>query len=346
MLRIVRFLPAVCALFAGLNPGLAQQLTGSLSGVVTDKGGGLIAGAAVTLTSESTGTFREIVTGAGGEFQFSGIPAGRYKLFVKHAGFKPHERTGIELTPNQNLSAGDIKLEVGNVNESVTVSEETPLVQSTSGERSGIITSAEIQNLTVMNRDFATLVALMPGVVDNPGTAEVQGFSGGASFNIAGNRSGGNSITIHRGSVENTNPRHGNNFLNMDSIGSVRIVTSNYQAEFGRKPAASIMAITKNGSRQYHGAAYWYYRHEWMNANQFFNNRQGLAQTPRRVQTPGFNIGGPVYIPGVTTRGKSKLFFFTSLEFIEERRPQNIVNLTTPTALARAGDFSQSFNTN
>ena len=83
-----------------------------------------------------------------------------------------------------------------------------------------------------------------------------------------------------------------------------------------------------------------------MNANDFFNNRNGVAPTPRRVQTPGGNIGGPIYLPGKFNRDRNKLFFFTSLEFIRERRPQPIRTLTMPTALERQGDFSQSLNTN
>src|SRR5260370_4798409 len=195
-----------------------------------------------------------------------------------------------------------------------------------------------------MNRDFATLVALMPGVVDNPGPAEIQGLSGGASFNVGGNRSNQNSIPLDGGSIENSNGGNGNNFVSMDSIQSVRIVTSNYQAEFGRKPGAGIMAITKGGGQRYHGAAYDYYRHEWMNANEFFNNRQILPKSPRRVESPGFNIGGPVYIPKLFHPEKSKLFFFTSLEFIHERRPQPIRNLTVPTDLELNGDFSKSLS--
>ena len=323
-------------------PARAQQTTGSISGTVTDQTGSVVSGVTVRLTSERTSAAREMQTNADGAFEFPAIGAGIYRLSFKHHGFKTAERGNIEITPNQNLAVGAIALAVGEVSESVTVTADVATVQTASGERSGLITSDEVQNLTVMNRDFATLVALLPGVVDSPGTAEVQGFSGGASFNIAGNRSNANSITIDGGSIENSNGGNGNNFVSMDSIQAVRIVTSNYQAEFGRKPAASIMAVTKGGTTRFHGATYWYYRHEWMNANQFFNNRQGLAQTPRRVQTPGFNIGGPAYIPGKFNSSKNKLFFFASLEFIRERRPQDIRNLTVPTDLEISGDFSKS----
>ena len=343
MFRSARY-AALAAALLGYGAAPAQQVSGSISGIVVERTGSVVAGATVRLVSTATGATREDATDNEGAFQFPAVPAGIYRLSIAHPGFKTHERKAIELTANQSLALGALTLELGEVNESVTVSAEVATVQTATGERSGFITSQEVENLTVMNRDFATLVALLPGVVDNPGTAEVQGFSGGASFNVAGNRSNLNSITIDGGSIENSNGGNGNNFVSMDSVQSVRIVTSNYQAEFGRKPGAGIMAVTKGGTRKYSGAAYWYYRHEWMNAAQFFDNRQGIPPTPRRVQTPGFNIGGPAYIPKVFNARKDKLFFFASLEFIRERRPQGIRNLTVPTPAEIIGDFSQSLN--
>src|SRR5260370_38372554 len=140
-----------------------------------------------------------------------------YRISVKHPGFKTYERREIELTGNQSLALGELRLELGDVSESVTVRAEVAAVQTASGERSGVITSEEVENLTVMNRDFATLVALMPGVVDNPGTAEIQGFSGGASFNVGGNRSNQNSITIDGGCVENSHGGEGDKLVSVAS---------------------------------------------------------------------------------------------------------------------------------
>jgi hypothetical protein len=325
-------------------PLAAQQVSGKINGSVTEATGSFITGANVKIVSEATGQTRETKSGNDGTFEVTNLQPGKYRIEITQTGFKRLEHGGIELTANQSLSVGQLKLTIGDVATSLTVQAEVTQLQTSSGERSGIISSDEIRDLTVINRDFVSLVSLLPGVVDTPGTAEVQGFSGNASVNVNGGRSNGNSITIDGGSTENTNGGNGNNFVSLDSIGSVRIITSNYQPEFGRKPAASIMAISKGGSQKYHGAAYWYYRHEWMNANQFFNNRQGLPQTPRRVQTPGFNIGGPVPLPGRMNNGKMKVFFFGSLEFIKERRPLGIINLTTPTAAERTGDFSNSKN--
>jgi Outer membrane receptor proteins, mostly Fe transport len=329
-------------LFASSLSG--QSLTGSVSGIVLDTSGSPIASAKVVLQSNATAATRQAVTNHEGDFSLNAIQSGVYTLVVEHPGFKKYSNRHIELAANENISLGEIKLEVGSLSDSITVSGDVTTLQLAGGERSGVITSQEIENLTVMNRDFATLVALLPGVVDNPGTSEVQGFSGGASFNVSGNRSNSNSITIDGASVENTNGGNGNMFVSMDSIQTVAIVTSNYQAEFGRKPGAGIRAISKGGSQKYHGAAYWYYRHESLNANDFFSNRQGLPVAIRRIQTPGGNIGGPLYIPGKFNRDRTKLFFFASLESIRERRPQSIRKLTVPTELERIGDFSQSLS--
>jgi hypothetical protein len=340
----MRCIPVGILLLLSL-PSAAQIVTGSITGTVTDKSGSAMAGVSVKLTSESTGATREAATDPDGNFQLNAIQPGNYKLAVEHPGFKRYEKQAIELTPNEKLALSAISLDIGDVSESVTVKAEGVAIQSASGERSGVITSDEIENLTVMNRDFAALVSLLPGVVDNPGTAEVQGFSDNATFNVQGGRTNSNSILIDGASTENSNAGNPNNFVSMDSIQTVRIMVSTFQAEFGRKPGASIMAVSKGGSRQYHGAAYWHYRHEWMNANDFFNNRNGVAPTPRRVTTPGFNFGGPIPIPGIN-RNKDKLFFFTSLEFIRERRPQPIRQLLVPTAAERKGDFSQTTGTN
>src|SRR5205085_10428819 len=180
-------------------------------------------------TSESTAAVREVATDGDGNFQLNAIQPGNYKLAVEHPGFKRYEKSAIELTPNEKLAVGTISLDIGDVSESVTVKAEGVFVQSASGERSGVITSDEIENLTVMNRDFAALVSLLPGVVDNPGTAEVQGFSDNATFNVQGGRTNSNSILIDGASTENSNAGNPNNFVSMDSIQTVRIMVSTFQ---------------------------------------------------------------------------------------------------------------------
>jgi len=335
-------LSLICFLAVAVFPSLAaaQSVTASAGGTVLDATGSAIVGAKVRLLSEGTGALRETVTDPNGAFIFNAIPPGDCTLEVEFTGFKTYRRQSIQLVANDNLALGEIRLEVGAVTESVTVLAEGTSVQTASGERSGVVTSEEVENLTVINRDFAVLVALMPGVVDTA-NYEVQSFTGGSTYNVLGARSTGNSITVDGLTTENTNAGNANNQVSMDSIQTVKILVSNFQAEFGRKPGAGIYGVTKSGTQQYHGSAYWYKRHEQFNANSFFNNLNSRPETPYRYTTAGATIGGPLKLPKVP---RNKLFFFASSEQIREFRPKDIQTVTMPTEMERQGNFSQSLN--
>ena len=317
----------------------AQLLTGSVVGSVADSSGSAIPGVTVTVVSEATLASHQAKSDEGGNFEFNAIPPGMYTLVVESQGFKKYERTGIELPPNEHLSVGEVRLQIGGTAEQVTVVAEGTAVQTASGERSGVISSEQIQDLTIVNRDFSALVALQPGVVQNPGQ-EVQGFGGDSTFNVLGGRTGANNISIDGVPSDNSNGTNINTFISMDSVAAVKILVSNFQAEFGRKPGAGIMAVTKSGTQKLHGTAYWYQRNEALNATDFFNNRNGVPKPVLRYLTGGFNIGGRISIPKIYSSEHKKLFFFFSTEQIRERRPQTIRQITMPTALERQGDFS------
>jgi hypothetical protein len=129
------------------------------------------------------------------------------------------------------------------------------MVQTASSERSGIVTSEQVQNLTIVSRDFSVLASLQPGVVYN-GAAETQSFSQSARYNVNGGRTTQNSITVDGIPIENSNVGSTNTFVSLDAIAEVKIQTSNFLAEFGRKPAGAIQAVTKSGTDSYHGGAY------------------------------------------------------------------------------------------
>ena len=325
-----------CAGSCALN---AQTVTGSISGIVIDAAGATIAGAKVRLISEGTRAAREEGTHAHGDFAFRAIQPGVFTLHVENPGFRQYTKTGIEVTPNQDLTLPEIALELGVASDSITVSASGAAVQLGSGERSGTISSAEIENLTIINRDFANLVALQPGVVITPGN-EVQGFGGSSSFFVNGSRSNSNNITIDGTSTDNTNGGAGNNNVSIDSVQTVEIKTSSFSAEFGRKPGAGIMAVSKSGAQRFHGALYYYKRHEQFNATDFFTNKAGLSKGPYRYSTVGFNIGGPITIPKLFNVNRDKLFFFFSSEQIRDARPQGVRQLNVPTDAERQGDFS------
>ena len=325
-----------------LVPIATAQVSGSVSGTVLDASGLAIPDVKVNLASQATAFQRKATTGTDGSFTFNAIPPGTYMVTVEHTGFRKFERKDIELTASEQFAVGQIHLELGKVTDSVTVTEQSASVQTASGERSGVNSSSEVENLTIINRDFAVLLTLQPGVVDS-GTVDSPGFSGGsASFNVAGGRTTQNSVTVDGQPMESALMYTRNTYVSMDSVSTVRILTSNYQAEYGRKPGAAVQAVTKGGSKDFHGAAYWLKRHEMFNAANFFNNRNGTKPTPYRYTTEGFNIGGPIWLPHISSKGNTRLFLFFSNEFLGEKRPGSILQYNMPTALERQGNFSQA----
>ncbi|MFB3825318.1 MAG: carboxypeptidase regulatory-like domain-containing protein [Bryobacteraceae bacterium] len=331
-------------LLAGIAP--AQQVSGSIVGTVGDNSGAVVPGANVTLTHQETGMSRSMQADAQGDFSFNALPPGAYRLTVEHTGFKKYARENINLPPNERLPVGLIPLAVGELSETISVTSEGAVVQTASSERSGLVTGNQIQNLTVINRGFTSLISLLPGVVTSAQT-EVLGWGGNMTFNVQGGRQTNNNFTLDGLPIVDLGAATGSvDFLSMDSVREVKILVSNFQAEFGRKPGASIQAVTKSGARDFHGIAYWYKRHEMFNANNFFNNRSGLAIPKYRYTTAGFNIGGPVFIPGKFNASRNKLFFFFSEEQLREQRPQAIRQLTMPSAAERGGNFSESRDVN
>lgn len=318
----------------------AQQVTGSIAGTVTDPEGAAVAGAAVQLVSAETRAVRNASADAAGGFVFTAVTPGMFNVSVEHPGFKKYQKLGIELPPGGTISLGNLRLDVGSVNESVTVKAEGSTVQLNNSERAGTITSEEIKNLTVMNRDFSQFAELMPGVVANV-TQEVQTFSGNTTFNVSGGRTTGNNILIDGMPSGNSNQSNMNTTLSLDAVQTVEVKLANFDAEYGRSQNMTIMAVSKSGTQQYHGSAYYYIRNEAFNANNFFNNQKGIPQTRYRISTMGGNIGGPLTIPRVSGL-KNKLYFFASSEEIREKRPKAEVDLTMPTALERQGNFTQS----
>jgi hypothetical protein len=332
------FVAFVCSLF--LLPLAAQEVTGSITGSVTDPTGAAVTGAKVTLTSEGTAATRTLNTDSQGSFEFTAVQPGIYTVAAENPGFKKYQKEHLELTPGDRLAVGTLVMEVGAVSESVTVAAEGAMLQTASSERSGIVTSEEIKDLTVINRDFTTFAELQPGVVINV-SQQVQTFSGNNTFNVLGGRSTGNNILVDGLPTSNTNQSNANTTISLDNTSTVDVKVANFNAEYGRNNGFTVNAASRSGTNQMHGTAYYLDRNEAFNANNFFNNRSGTPQTPLRVSYAGVNLGGPIRIPHVAAT-KGKLFYFISSESIRELRPKGQVDETVPTQLERQGDFTQS----
>lgn len=309
-----------------------------------DSSGLAVAGAEVILTQPATGAARKLTTNERGGFVFSNLQPGEYDLVVSASGFKSVERKGVRLTASEILALGDIVLEVGAVNERITVTARGAVVQTASAERSGVVTGEQVENLLIKGRNVTTLLSLLPGVVD---LADADSPDRNFNIYVQGNRRNTNAFMLDGMSLNAI----GNNFnvlvgVSQDAVAEVKILLSNYQAEYGRMSGANVQIVTKSGTREFHGLGSYFKRHEQFNASNFFNNRLGLPKSSYRFNTWNYNIGGPVMIPGKFNTKREKLFFFFSQEYWPLRVSQPVGQLTVPTELERSGDFSQSLDLN
>ncbi|HYT67040.1 MAG TPA: carboxypeptidase-like regulatory domain-containing protein [Vicinamibacterales bacterium] len=334
--HVFRFV-ALFVLLAGT--AAAQSVSGSISGTITDPSRQVVPGATITLIEESTAAQRTVQSNETGVFVFTAVRPGLYTVRVEMSGFSIAETKHITLPANEQLSLGTIALAIGGISETITTTSEGSFVQTTSSERSALLTDKQLEMVAVRGRDVVSLLRVLPGV-SYQGESEAPGGSFGTTTpNISGNRNSWNTVTVD-GLVGNDlgSPQIFSGTINFDAIGEVKVQLNNYQAENGRNGGAMISVVTKSGTKDYKGSAYVYKRHEKLNANDFFNNRSGIAKPLYRYTTLGATLGGPV--PG---SWRDKLFFFYSFENWDTKTPQPVRRVTVPTALERQGDFSQSF---
>ena len=321
-------------------PLSAQLLTGSIGGTVEDPSQAPVPGAAVVLTNQDTALHREVKTNAAGEFEFLALENGTYTLVVTQTGFKRVEKRGLVLDAGEHLPAGAVRLEIGQVSDSVTVQSQAAVVQTESGDRADVLTGTQADTLAIRGRNLTSLMQLLPGVVD---TGTQDALSETWTFNALGNRTNTSNVTLD-GATMNAigNNSNGVVTLGMDSVAEVRVLLSNYEAAYGRKAGANVYLVSKFGTQEFHGLVSYFKRNEELNANSFFNNQAGVPKARYRYNTWNYNLGGPAYIPRLFNRDKQKLFFFWSQEFWPSQTTTALTDLTVPTALEREGNFSQS----
>ena len=339
----VRAYRVLCLFAAALIalPASAQTSSGAISGRVVDATGLAVAGASVRLTNQVQMDTRTFTTTETGEFVFTEVQPGAYTVQVRMEGFKQFEQTNLQLSANDRLSVGEIRLEVGAVTESVEVKSSGAQVQTESAERSGLLDGKQVMELMARGRDVMALLQTMPGVVDDATGGDTLG-----QFNtptMQGMRQNYNALNIDGISGNTARGRTAESPVNMDAIAEVRVLSNSYTAEYGTASGGVINIVTRGGSQQFHGTAYYYNRNEAFNANDFFNNRQGIARQRYRFNTAGGNVGGPIYWPKHFNSNRQKLFFFFSVEDLPNQKPNSVSNFTVPTALERQGDFSKSF---
>lgn len=347
---------AACSL--SLKPALTQTTSGQISGRVVDPNDQAIPKAEVGLTNQLTRERRIQKTDALGEFVFPSVQPGTFLISVAAPGFKTLTKQNVILTASERLSAGTFRMQIGGVSQSITVQAQVTPVQTESGERSALLDNKQLATLLDPARNFMNLTRILPGVVASNKVGQDQlGIYGIDTVN--GVRSEYSSVSID-GVNANTNARGIDRVetpLNTDAISEVKILSNNYQAEYGGTSGTPINAVTKSGTREFHGTVYYYNRNEAYNANDFFHSKAfnkdangnpiELPKDRSRFNTVGYNLGGPVWIPHTGfNKNRNKLFFFFSQEIWPTVHPgdNNPYQLTVPTALERNGDFSQSLD--
>jgi hypothetical protein len=323
-----------------------QVVSSSLVGTLVDPGDAAIPGIEITLTSQATGLVLKTQSNAVGLFRFPNLQRGTYTLTIQAPGFKAYTQTDIEVTSSETRDLGPVKLQLGNVSEQISVIAEVTPVQTASSEKSSLVTGTQLNSIALKGRDFFGLLDTLPGVVDTRNRDNTSNGSTLSGMYINGLNNNTINYTVDGITANDTGSNSDIHYNgNMDAIAEVKVLTSNYQAEFGRKAGATISVITRGGSREFHGGASWTHRHEQFNANNFFYNSSGLQKTPYRFNIAGYHIGGPVSI-GSFNKNKDKLFFFFSQEYTRQRRDFGLQYRMMPTDLERQGDFSRSLDTN
>ena len=334
--------------FTGLCIGLvvlsagayAQSDRGTITGTVTDPAGAVVANAPIEVKNSETGVVYQAATTATGNYTIPQIPVGTYEMSVTVPGFKKYVRQNIAIDVAQTARL-DVGLEVGSSSESVTVTDQVSLLKTESGELSHTISAQRLIDVGALGigGTFASSQGLrfyMSEIALIPGTYAVSGFVTGARVN--GAPSGTQRTQIDGMDATNQiNAVQAGTQPSVDAMQETAIQTSNYSAEFGQVGGGLFNITMRSGTNRYHGAGYDYL------ANEAFNGSTPFVNTLPRIRRNdwGFNIGGPVNIPGLY-KGKDKTFFFYNREQYREFFVVNDTAITVPTANYRAGNFAQA----
>ena len=288
----------------------AQELTGRIYGTVRDNAGGITPGVTVVVTHVPTGTRRQLVTNDAGIYNGSKLEPGQYTVEAELTGFKKFRRSEIVLATGDVLEI-NIVMEVGQISDIVTVTERSPLVNTTTGANKTTLETELMEHFPIPNRGVVDLMQMVPGARKSAfhGHYAIGGMDGRrSSYALDGTDTGDPSgaYTVRPPDQDYTAAPP------PDALSEFSVET-NYSAEYGETPAAKILMTTRSGTNQYHGSIYDWFRTENLNANTFQNNYYGRPKQDFKKHQLGFTAGGPVSLPKIYN-GKDKTFFFVNYQ--------------------------------
>jgi hypothetical protein len=321
-------------LFALATPAFAQIDTASIVGTVSDQSGGVLPGVAVTATQEATGVTASAVTNTRGQYLFPNLKVGRYTVAAELSGFKRAVQQEVTLNV-QDRAEVNFQLAVGDLSEEVVVSGRAELLQTQSADIGNVVDERQVRDLPLLGRRYSELAFLTPGVVVAPAGITSRGED--TFFNANGNYATWNNYTLD-GADNNsfsTNLQERSAQVvqpPVDALQEFKVQTRTYSAEFGKAAGAVINASIKQGTNQFRGSAYEFFRDEAFNANTWDNNRAGRPRGKFNQHIAGLTFGGPV------VRGRT--FFFGDYQATRTERALSLLS-TVPTARMRTGDLSE-----
>jgi hypothetical protein len=331
---------ATCLILAlGAAPLAAQSGLGSITGTAVDSSGGSIAGAAVRLTEKATQGTRATTTTDAGLFTFPAVVVGTYTVSLTRPGFKEKKIENVTINAFQQVSLGNIPMEVGATAESVTVSAtaEQTLVKD-SAVRFATVQAKQVTEMPLAGRNWINLLKVIPGATPintNALNGREYTSTGYSDFKINGKAGSQTQVNLDGGSIVDQGSDAKTSVApSLESIQEVSVLTNNFQAEYGTRGGTVINIVTKSGTNQLHSTVFNYMRNEALNANSWSNNFLGNARPRYRFNYFGANLGGPIK--------KNKLFFFYNFENFKQDIPATLALSRTPTDLERNGDFSQT----
>ncbi|HEX5283411.1 MAG TPA: TonB-dependent receptor, partial [Bryocella sp.] len=323
---------AVIVLTITLNLS-AQTTTGSIYGAVADSSGAAIPNASVTIKDVHSGATQSTMTNNSGEYTFPVVQPSDYAVSSTAQGFKTQTQTGVALSANENVHV-TFSLTAGAVTENVDVEAGLTLVDTRESQLGETIDQQRLQDLPTLNRSTYDLVQLMPGVTNYNADTQT-GSRDGTKFSVNGMPT--DMVSGYIDGAYNDSYKQGglNKVPNPDALQEFRVLTSNFDAEFGRSPGGVVNVITRSGTQHYHGTAYEYVRNDLFNARNYFQS-PGPRQPYKQNQFGG-TFGGPVPVV------KNTFMFFSYEELLLHQTANvNAGTIIVPTDRERQGDFSQS----
>jgi hypothetical protein len=287
-----------------------QQGTGELRGRVVDAQNAVLPGVTVVATNEASGQFREIISGSDGSFFMSALTPGGYEVTAQLSGFKKYLRKGLRVEVGKTQSV-DVQLEVGGIEQEVTVTAESPIVDTTSKQLGGSVQTQELQDVPSLNRNFTSYLSMLPGITS---TISVDSF-GADSIRVNGQATQ-NSNYMLDGAGNNDNFNNGNGGAQartpVEAVQEFQLLTSLFDAEFGQTSGGVVNAVSKQGTNNLHGTAFFFDQNQTMTSLDYFAKQQNLAKPEAQQKQWGGNLGGPIV--------KNKIHFFANLERIDQNR--------------------------